>query len=68
MKQIFRDSVYVEKHVDAAKLMMDLFELHGISQSSYKQPDLSFYLLPKNNMICGNGIILNGITKKGLLR
>lgn len=42
MKQIFRDSVYVEKHVAAAKLMMDLFELHGISQSSYKQPDLSF--------------------------
>lgn len=68
MKQMFRDSVYVEKHVDAVKLMMDLFELHGISQSSYNQPDLSFYLLPKNSMICGSGIILNGITKKGLLR
>ena len=61
MKQMFRDSVYVEKHVDAVKLMMDLFELHGISQSSYN-------LLPKNSMICGSGIILNGITKKGLLR
>ena len=42
MKQIFRDSVYVEKHVDATKLMIDLFELHGISQSSYKQPNLFF--------------------------
>ena len=47
MKQMFRDSVYVEKHVDAVKLMMDLFELHGISQSSYNQPDLSFLFTPE---------------------
>lgn len=42
MKQLFRDSSYVKAHVDPIKLMTDLFELHGISQSSDNQPDLSF--------------------------
>lgn len=42
MKQMFNDSAYVSEKIDAVKLMADLFELHGISQSSYSQPDLSF--------------------------
>ena len=42
MKQLFNDSVYVAENIDAKKLMADLFELHGISQSSYSQPDLGF--------------------------
>ena len=43
MKQLFTDSAYVRKYIkDASGLMADLFELHGISQSSYNQPDLSF--------------------------
>ncbi|WP_300724934.1 histidine-type phosphatase [uncultured Bacteroides sp.] len=43
MKQLFKDSAYVAQNIkDPVKLMADLFELHGISQSSYNQPDLSF--------------------------
>lgn len=43
MNQLFNDSAYVTDHIsDPAGLMADLFELHGISQSSYGQPDLSF--------------------------
>ena len=42
MKQLFNDSVYVAENIDAKKLMADLFELHGISQSSYSQSDLGF--------------------------
>ena len=42
MRQLFNDSVYVAGHIDAKRLMSDLFELHGISQSSYDQPDLGF--------------------------
>ena len=30
------------ENIDAKKLMADLCELHGISQSSYSQPDLGF--------------------------
>lgn len=39
MKQLFTHPDAVE---DPAGLMMDLFELDGISQSSYNQPDLAF--------------------------
>lgn len=43
MAQLFSDSAYVASHIDdPAGLMADLFELHGISQSSYGQPDLAF--------------------------
>ena len=42
MKQLFNDSAFVAGHIDARELMADLFELHGISQSSYSQPDLGF--------------------------
>lgn len=42
MKQLFNDSAYVAEKINASRLMEDLFELHGISQSSYNQPDLSF--------------------------
>lgn len=41
--QLFNDEAYAKGHVkDPVKLMSDLFELNGISQSSYDQPDLSF--------------------------
>ncbi len=39
MKQLFTHPEVVE---DPTGLMMDLFELDGISQSSYNQPDLAF--------------------------
>ena len=39
MKQLFTDSKYVK---EPSKLMADLFELDGISQSSYGQENLSF--------------------------
>ena len=42
MRQLFNDSAYVAEKIDARQLMADLFELHGISQSSYGQPDLGF--------------------------
>ena len=43
MTQLFNDSAYVTAHIgDPAGLMAGLFELHGISQSSYGQPDLGF--------------------------
>ena len=42
MKQLFNDSAYVAENIDAAELMSALFELHGISQSSYSQADLGF--------------------------
>ena len=43
MKQLFTDSAYVSRNIqNPTKLMADLFELHGISQSSDNQPDLSF--------------------------
>lgn len=47
MRQLFRDSSYVEAHIQPVKLMTDLFELHGISQSSDRQPDLSFLFTPQ---------------------
>ena len=42
MAQLFGDSAYVAAHINATELMASLFELHGISQSSYGQPDLAF--------------------------
>lgn len=43
MKQLFTDAAYVSRNIsEPAKLMADLFELHGISQSSDNQPDLAF--------------------------
>lgn len=47
MKQLFRDFSYVQTHIQPVKLMTDLFELHGISQSSDRQPDLSFLFTPQ---------------------
>lgn len=43
MKQLFADSVYVSRNIRRPSgLMADLFELHGISQSSDSLPDLAF--------------------------
>ena len=43
MTQIFNDSMYVKRRVPApVALMQSLFELDGISQSSYDMPDLKF--------------------------
>lgn len=41
MQCLFRNREYAE-HIDSVSLMLDLFELHGISQSGYRQQDLSF--------------------------
>lgn len=41
MRQLFTKA-YVSQVKDPQQLMIDLFEYHGISQSSYGQPDLSF--------------------------
>lgn len=44
MMQIFNDSIYVKDSIgnQSKQLMNDLFELNGISQSSYDQQDLAF--------------------------
>ena len=43
MQLLFTDTAYVSRNIpEPAKLMADLFELHGISQSSDNQPDLAF--------------------------
>ena len=43
MKQLFTDSAYVSRNIqNPTQFMSDLFELHGISQSSDHQPDLAF--------------------------
>lgn len=41
MRQLFTKA-YASQVKDPQQLMIDLFEYHGISQSSYGQPDLSF--------------------------
>ena len=41
MKTLFNNRKYADS-IDSVTLMKDLFELHGISQSSYGQKDLSF--------------------------
>lgn len=46
MRQLFTED-YLPKVKDPQKLMTDLFEYHGISQSSYGQPDLSFLFTPE---------------------
>lgn len=45
MKQIFTTD-YLSKVHDAVKLACDLFEYHGISQSSDNMPDLAFLFTP----------------------
>lgn len=45
MKQLFRDS-YLPEVEDPVKLACDLFEYHGISQSSDNMPDLAFLFTP----------------------
>lgn len=47
MRQLFNDASYVEAHIRPVQFMEDLFELHGISQSSDFQPDLSFLFTPQ---------------------
>lgn len=48
MKQLFNDEAYIRDNVkDPRKLMSDLFELDGISQSSCDAPDLSFLFTPE---------------------
>ncbi len=43
MKQLFNDAAYVKAHVPSpSDLMQQLFELDGISQSSWDMPDLAF--------------------------
>lgn len=46
MRQLFTED-YLPKVKDPQKLMTDLFEYHGISQSSYGQPDLGFLFAPE---------------------
>lgn len=46
MHQLFRKS-YLSNVQDEAKLMCDLFEYHGISQSSEHMPDLAFLFTPR---------------------
>lgn len=46
MRQLFTED-YLPKVKDPQKLMTDLFEYHGISQSSYGQPDLGFLFTPE---------------------
>lgn len=48
MKQLFNDENYVKENIkNPCKLMSDLFELDGISQSSYDAPALSFLFTPE---------------------
>lgn len=43
MKQLFTDAEYVKTHIASpVTLMQQLFELNGISQSSWNMPDLTF--------------------------
>lgn len=46
MKKIFTAS-YLPCVKDPAKFVCDLFEYHGISQSSYQMPDLAFLFTPE---------------------
>ena len=45
MRQLFTPA-YLPRVKDQQQLMEDLFEYHGISQSSYGQPDLGFLFTP----------------------
>ena len=45
MRQLFTPA-YLPRVKDPQQLMADLFEYHGISQSSYGQPDLAFLFTP----------------------
>lgn len=42
MKQLFNNTSFINSIKDTKALMSQLFELNGISQSSYNAPDLSF--------------------------
>ena len=42
MSRLFTDTAYIAANIDGVQMMQDLFELHGISQSSYDAPGLGF--------------------------
>lgn len=47
MHQLFNNEQFIRDSIDnPSELMQEIFELHGISQSSYNQPDLSFLFTP----------------------